>query len=321
MTFSEFLSEWRNNDDTVTARTSGSTGNPKEIRLSKDFLRASAMRTNRYFSINERSRLHSCVSPDFIGGKMMAVRSEISGALLTWETPSNRALEMESSTSLPIDLLAVVPSQMISIIERHDKLPQINAIIIGGSSIHPDLRMNIAASGLNCFETYGMTETASHIALRRVSAGEEWFETLPGISVSLDSRGCLVISLPLSDNPESPMTVVTTNDIAELCEEDGKKFRILGRYDNMIITGGKKVNPEKLEQRIHQLTGLECLVTSEPDEKWGERIVLKIESKTPIDISAIESRLKKDLAPHEAPKSIITVPTLPRTPNGKLKRK
>lgn len=321
MTFPDFLNEWRNEGETIVAHTSGSTGIPKEILLQKGMLRASAIRTNSFFSIGAASRLHSCVSHDFIGGKMMAVRAELSGAQLTWEKPSNHPLRDENQTSRPIDLLAVVPSQMISILERLDTLPPIKAIIIGGSPIHPDTRSRIAASGLNCYETYGMTETASHIALRKVTKEENLFAPFPGIDISLDSRGCLVITLPLSDNPDSPVTTVTTNDIAEIAADRGNGFRILGRYDNMIITGGKKVNPEELEQRINRLTGMECLVTSEPDEKWGERLILKLETETPVNISAVASELKKNLAPHEVPKSITTVATLPRTPNGKLKRR
>ncbi len=320
MTFPEFLNEWRDEAGAIVAHTSGSTGTPKEIRLTKGMLRASAIRTNNFFSIDGGSRLHSCVSPDFIGGKMMAVRAELSGARLTWEKPTNHPLTEESRTSQPIDLLAVVPSQMISILDRIDSLPSINAIIIGGSSIHPDLRKRIAASGLNCYETYGMTETASHIALRKVTTKENLFEPLPGIAVSLDSRGCLVITLPVSENPGSPLTTVKTNDMAEIFEDRGKRFRILGRFDNVIITGGKKVNPEELEQRINRLIGKECLVTSEPDEKWGERLILTIETEAPVDIPTVKALLKQNLATYEVPKSITTLPTLPRTPNGKLLR-
>ena len=326
MTFNEFLEEWRGQGDIITVKTSGSTGSPKTMILKKEFVRSSGRRTNSFFSLDSSSRLHSCVSADFIGGKMMAVRSELAGCRFTWETPSNRPLSgVEKGES--IDLLAVVPSQMVHILDHLDEMPPLGAIIIGGSAIHPDLKRRIAASGLNAFETYGMTETASHIALSKITGDETRFTPLNGIRVATDERGCLVI---LFDSGE----MVVTNDIAEIIEgagveedsvedgydKDGREvsFRILGRIDNVIVTGGKKVNPEDLERRIAGLIDADFMITSRPDEKWGERVVLRVAS--PAISADLLTRLRGVLEPHEMPKEIEYVSSLPLTPNGKLKR-
>lgn len=321
MTFEEFLEEWRGPGKVIKVHTSGSTGKPKTISLDKEFVRAGAMRTNSFFAIDSRSRLHSCVAADYIGGKMMAVRSDVAQCRLTWETPSNRPLTGLSKDDV-IDLLAVVPSQMLHILSHLDEMPQIKAVIIGGSAIHPRLKEKIIASGLNAYETYGMTETASHIALRKIAHYSEWFLPLPGITVAQDDRGCLVINF---DSGEG----IITNDIASINAAGG--FKILGRYDNVIITGGKKVNPEDVERRIAPFIEGDFVVTSRTDEKWGERVVLLIEASSEKMIEASEEnsnevvellreKLRGVLEPFEMPKEITFVSKLARTPNGKILR-
>lgn len=330
MTFEEFFSEWRDNRDYIMALSSGSTGNPKTIFLSKKFVIESALRTNNYFGINSNSKLHSCVSPDFIGGKMMAVRAEISGAKLTWEIPSNQPLKDVDSFN-PIDLLAVVPSQMLYIIEHQNLLPEIRNIIIGGSSIHPHLKEKIVESGLRSYETYGMTETASHIALRKVSKENIPFHTLPGIEVSVDNESCLKIKF--KDGSE-----FITNDIAEVISST--EFFIKGRRDYILITGGKKINPVEIEEKIVPYIDRPFCISGVPDEKWGEKLVLLIEDpelaernhdnkfiddscKTKVSKNSADliKKLKSILKSWMVPKEIIYLPSLPRTSNGKIKRK
>ena len=309
MSFEEFLREWRNDNDFISAFTSGSTGRPKKIRLSKKFVEESAIRTIDFFNIKEGALLHSCVSPEFIGGKMMAVRAEIAKADLTWEEPSNMPLRNFDSNRI-IDLLAVVPSQMQYILENKETLPQIRNIIIGGSAIHPELRKKIMQSGLNAFETYGMTETASHIALRKVTDPVLPFQTLPGISISVDHDSCLKISF--GEDFE-----VQTNDIAELVSDN--QFYIKGRRDNIIISGGKKINPLEIEERISLLIPYPFIITGFPDEKWVEKSVLIIEAKD-FDTINLKQHLKNILSNWEIPKEIILMENLPRTSNGKIIR-
>lgn len=316
MTFEDFLKEWRDDSHSIVANTSGSTGTPKKISLSKKFMEASASRTNSFFGINRGSRLHSCVSPDFIGGKMMAVRSEIAGCCLTWEIPSNRPLT-DVKKDEKIDLLAVVPSQMLHILDYIGDMPQIGAVIIGGSAIPEGLKLKIINSGMNAYETYGMTETSSHIALRRV--GGEWFEALQGIEVSTDHRGCLSIEIPYTDENEEYSSVrITTNDIAEL--HNSSRFKILGRIDNVIITGGRKVNPEDVERRLSSMIKGNFQISSFPDEKWGRRVVLVVDKDVKYEEETLKNGLRSILQPWEIPKEIIITDHFEFTPNGKIKR-
>lgn len=308
-TYEDFLTEWRDGRDFITCRTSGSTGAPKHIRIPKVEVAKSARRTLDFFRLHPGAHLHSCISPEFIGGKMMAVRAEIGGALLSCETPSNRPLDEYSGGA--IDLLAVVPSQMIHILDNLGRMPEIRHIIIGGARIEGGLRNRIAASGLDAWETYGMTETASHIALRKVEEPERTFSPLPGIKVWTDETRRLVIEM------EGWQRIVT-NDIAEI--NPGGEFRICGRADNVINTGGKKVHPEQVEETLEAVLGHEILITSRPDPKWGERVVMIIDDgRSEADNVKIMQQCR-DILPKEClPKEIIHA-HVEHTPNGKKKR-
>ncbi|MCH5225596.1 MAG: AMP-binding protein [Muribaculaceae bacterium] len=319
MTFPEFIEEWRSPKDFITAFTSGSTGTPKEIRLSKEFVANSAKRTIDFFGLNSSSELHSCVSPDFIGGKMMAVRAEIAGASLSWETPSNRPL---SEISKDIDLLAVVPSQMIHILENLNSLPQIQNIIIGGSSIHPLLRNKIVESGLNAYETYGMTETASHIALRKITIDPSPFKCLEGIRVELDSEDCLKIIFDQTEGINGNPLTIQTNDIAEIPNErNSNQFFIKGRRDDIIITGARKVNPHEIEEKLAPFIPLPFYIKGIEDEKWGQKIVIILEGEKNETLENELNEIFRTILPsYQIPKSIFFVKSLPLTGSGKIKR-
>lgn len=318
MTFEEFIEEWRSDAPVIKARTSGSTGTPKIIELPKPFVAASARRTIEFFGLDSDSVLYSCVSQDFIGGKMMGVRAELTGAKLRWEQPTNRPLQSIDKEEY-ISLLAVVPSQMVHILDNSGHLPRIDNIIVGGSAIHPELRKRIEESGLKAWETYGMTETASHVALRRIYGESEPFTLLPGISVALDERGCLVFDFESGER-------VVTNDNGTI--EDRRRFRVNGRADNVIITGGKKLHPEEVEDKLSKFIVAPFVVRGVSDAKWGERVELHIEGESESGVlkeglsgfGELKESIDKILAHWQVPKKIKLVSALERTANGKIKR-
>lgn len=322
MTQEEFKQSRILNGPGLTAFTSGSTGAPKRIELPEQLLTESACRTNAFFGITSASHLHVPLDFSYIAAKMMAIRAEVAGAHLTSEAPTNRPLSHPSlyGDARRIDLLAVVPSQMIHILdmtEAGEPLPEIGAVIIGGSAIPDGLRERIAHSGINAYETYGMTETASHIALRKVSDAEtDMFECLEGITVSTTDDGRLVISM-------KGWRELVTNDIAEL--SDNRHFRILGRADNVIVTGGKKLHPEEAERRLATVwPELTFILRGEPDPKWGQRIVAMIETASVQSIPSPDILLaaaRRALPAWALPKEIRLTDRLPRTPSGKLIRR
>lgn len=318
MNYDDFLIEWNSEKSYFKATTSGSTGKPKSIKITKDFAIKSAQRTNRFFGINSFSHLYSCISPDFIGGKMVLVRALEASCRFSYENPSNKPLNDVNEKEI-IDLISVVPSQMLHLIEKKSELPIIKNFLIGGSSIDKRLKSKIVKAEFNAYESYGMTETSSHIALRKISEVPSIpFQTFEGIKVSKDSRDCLEIKFDTGE-------IFITNDICEVISD--REFFIKGRYDNIIISGGKKINPEEIENKISNLINLPFLISSMSDEKWGEKIILLIEKTDEAsEINFSEDRnffheLSKILLPHEMPKEIVLVSSLPKTSNGKLIRK
>ncbi|MDE5790113.1 MAG: AMP-binding protein [Muribaculaceae bacterium] len=310
-TYRELKKSWFDSSDSILCHSSGSTGIPKRIYIPKKEMTASALRTCEFFNINASSHLHSCISPDYIGGKMMLIRSIVSGANFTYEPPSSRPLgDIQDDY---IDLVSVVPTQMIHILEHPEIWNSIGNYLIGGAAIHPNIRKNIIDKGIKAFESYGMTETASHIALREVKDGEDWFRTLPGISVFPHTENRLGIRI-------EGWKDFLTNDIAEINSENS--FRILGRADNVINTGGKKVFPESIEQKLNAYLDFSFYITSRQDEKWGESVVLVT---TPWNIENVSEEkifeiCRATLVPWEVPKEIIRVEHFELTGNGKIKR-
>ncbi len=309
-TTTQFVNEWHNDLPYVIANSSGSTGIPKPIKLTKSDIIKSADATCRYFNINNSSTLVLPLSTNYIAGKMMVVRAIVSGANLWIETPSNRPLNMNYGE---IDLLPIVPSQVDWIIENYQYSHNtIRNLLIGGGALSSKKENVLISMGINAFVSYGMTETCSHIALRPIGSNE--YETLPGIIVSIDERSCLVIKAP-----EFSYKEITTNDIVEIIDE--RHFVWRGRYDNVINTGGIKVFPEEIEKKLSSIIPYPFYVIGDNHEKWGESVTLYIESNNnAIDESKILNDAATLLMKYELPKKIKCVEKFVYTESKKIKR-
>lgn len=319
----EFLEEW-NSGRGIRVHTSGSTGKPKEIILPMEQLERSARRTNRFFGINRNTLIHCAISFEFIGGKMMIARSMVSGCGLSFGEPSLYP-ELPPGQKR-IRLMAVVPPQMDQILTHRNTFARVEAFLVGGSAIDNALWTRMTTSGMNIWESYGMTETASHIALRRVAGAADRrprFIPMPGVALHTEEDGTLVIN----DGDYE----IRTNDLAEIFPD--RSFVIKGRKDDVIVTGGIKVIPQKLEAILHPYISELCegyYITSEPDERWTSRLVLVFVSKegdekrkeeSKILIEKAVSSVPEDILPRKLrPKKTIPVDRLPLTASGKLKR-
>lgn len=323
----DFEKIWADNSrDSILCHTSGSTGKPKEIYLKKSYMVDSADRTIRFFALSSASHLHSCISPEFIGGKMMFVRAWRLGCTLTSEKPSNRPLSSFSPKDY-LDFVAVVPSQLLYICDNINSMPKIGCILVGGAPVNTALKDKIIRCGLNVYESYGMTETSSHVAVRKVDAEDDPFQLLPGISISLSADSCLEILMPGG-------TELKTHDIAEIVTPG--KFIIKGRKDNVVISGGKKIIPEEIESALSSIIPFSFLVTGMDDEKWGQKLICVIApenhntfrdmeefgnfedfEKLVVKISEFASTV---LEKYRCPKEYIFVRKLPLTDSGKVKR-
>lgn len=305
---SPFIRRWNDSStDYVSAHTSGSTGTPKEIRLMKADMQLSARSTNRFFGIGPDSVLHLPLSPDYIAGKMMIVRAHEADCRLMVEKPCSEPLRDYRGPE--IALSAVVPSQVDGLLNG-EGWRRVDNLIIGGAPLSGEREAAVIRRGIRAYATYGMTETCSHVALRKL--GDREFVGLPGFEFSTDSRGCLVI-----DGHGFTFGQIVTNDLVELNGREA--FRWLGRDDNAINSGGIKVIPELIEAQIAPLMGrVAFYITSRASEKWGEEIVMMVEgSEAVVDRATLRSLLGARICPKE----IICVPQFERTASSKVIRK
>lgn len=312
MDLQEFLTEWHANCPTMLVHTSGSTGEPKPMRVEKQRMEASARITCDFLGLREGDTALLCMSLDYIAGKMMAVRSLVRGLRLIVVKPCGEPL---ATVAEPVDFAAMVPMQVwnsLQVPEQRERLMRIRHLIIGGGAITDELATKLRTFPNAVWSTYGMTETLSHIALRRLNGADatDWYTPFEGVRLSLTTDGCLVI-----DAPAVHSGLLTTNDIAELAP-DGR-FKILGRKDNVICSGGLKIQAEEIERLLCAHLGVSYMITKRKDEKFGEQVALLTEGDTDTARSVCQRVLPK----YWQPRVYVHVDRIPMTATGKPARK
>lgn len=304
-----FLDEWESDTPHIRAHTSGSTGTPKEILLPRSDMEASARATCRRFGIDKDSMLWLPLSINYIAGKMMVVRSIISGARLILESPSRHVLT--TSPADRVTLMAIVPSQVDSLLAS-PHAGMVDNVIVGGAPLTSTAEASLAGAPFHAYATYGMTETCSHVALRDITSGEKFFTAMPSVTFARDSRGCLVINAP-----GYSFGTLVTNDMVELIDES--HFIWKGRVDAVINSGGVKVHPEEVESILRSVMGSAgYMITSRKSDEWGQEVILKVAGAC--DTEKIMAFCRDNLSPAQRPKEIIRVTEIPLTSNGKIRR-
>ena len=330
MSLEEFLEEWNSDSPYVEVKTSGSTGEPKRMLVEKQRMRASARITCDFLGLKAGDTALLCMSLDYIAGKMMVVRAiernlrlivvEPSGHPLAkqicreWDLRSFRPLL--ASPNIGEELAAMVPMQVynsLQVPEERERLKQVKHLIIGGGAIDEAMAEELKTFPNQVWSTYGMTETLSHIALRRLSGPDasEWYTPFPSVSVSLNEEGCLVI-----DAPEVCKERLVTNDIAELATNN-HSFRILGRKDNVICSGGIKIQTEEVERMLKAHLRVPYLISKRPDKKFGEVVVLLTEG----DVEEAKTVCEAVLPKYQRPKAYVHVDNIPLTETKKPARR
>lgn len=303
-----FLKEWFSRSPLIRVQTSGSTGVPKEMMVEKERMMRSAELTCSFLGLKEGNKALLCMSLDYIAGKMMVVRALIAGMDLYPVTPSGNPLK---DTKVTFDFAAMIPMQVYNSLQsekEQKKLEKIKNLIIGGAvDFRLEEKLNFFPN--NIYSTYGMTETLSHIALRRLNGENASQSYIPfqSVMLSLSDDNTLIIDAPLVTSEK-----LYTNDIAEI-EKDGS-FHITGRKDNVINSGGIKIQIEEVEKILKPLINSSFAVTSLPDPKFGEALILAVEKD-------VDPEILKDIQPtYYIPKKIIKVDKIPLTETGKINR-
>ncbi|WP_158209187.1 AMP-binding protein [Myroides phaeus] len=293
--------QWFDNRDFVILTTSGTTGPPKQIQLKKEAMVCSAKATGTFFDIKSGDTALLCMSTKFVGGKLMFIRALLLGWQLDVIAPSSSPLKGNEKV---YDFVAMVPMQVENSIEE---LSNVKKIIIGGAKVNAALTEKLIPLSTQVYETYGMTETITHIAAKRV--GTEVFSVLSHATVMQDDRGCLVIDAPAVNSE-----LVITNDLVELI--DNSHFKWMGRADNVINSGGVKLFPEQIEEKLSKRIPYRFFVIGKEDDYLGNKLVLVIES-TPYNLS---EDVYSELSKFEKPREVQFVEKFIETESGKIIR-
>lgn len=313
-----FLTNWFDKTDVIAVHTSGSTGTPKQIQLKKQHMINSAVATGNYFELFEKTRALMCLPVDFIAGKMMLVRAMVLGWHLDMINPDSNPLQ---AVKKDYDFCAMVPLQLAS------SIPDINRIkkvIVGGGVVPDALIEQLQDLFTEIYATYGMTETITHIAVKKLNqadplaVGNPCYRALPGVRLEKDQRDCLVIHAPKVSHSK-----LVTNDVVDLISET--EFEWLGRYDNLVNSGGIKLIPEQIEKKLSPLISNRFFVFGMPDDKLGEKLILVIEGEVNSgknEEAVVLYALKKldTLNRYEIPKAIFFLPKFIETKTKKIQR-
>ena len=312
--FIEFLAEWYSKESFIKVKTSGSTGKPKIIKLEKDFVAASARRTIQFFQLKKGDRILHCLPEKYIAGKLMIVRALIGELDLNTVSPETNFSFLQTEK---FKFAAMVPAQVNKILESEPSyFKNLDQLLIGGSAIPFSIEKELQNISTACYSSYAMTETATHIALRKLNGkgADEFYHCLDDIQVQLSEENCLQILMPgLTAQP------LQTTDLAEL--KDEKTFRILGRNDNVIISGGIKYSPEQLEKKLEPFIEIPFQISSIPHESLVEQLVLVLEGNKNDNVAnEINKICQEQLSKYEQPRQIIFIQHFPRTKNDKINR-
>ena len=297
MTLEDFLSEWNNDSDRVLVHTSGSTGKPKPMMVEKKRMLNSARITCDFLGLKPGDSALLCMSLDYIAGKMVVVRSIERHLHLISVSPSGHPLK---DVNEEITFAAMVPMQVyntLQVPEERERLFHIRHLIIGGGAIDAALEKELKSfpGNIAIWSTYGMTETLSHIALRRINGDEasEWYQPFDSVHISQTEEGCLVI-----DAPQVCAETLVTNDIVEIepyiyNKVEKLRFRIKGRKDNVICSGGIKIQIEEVEAFLKPHLEKPFMLAKKKDGKFGEIAVLLTEDE---DIKKVEATVRRLLS-------------------------
>jgi o-succinylbenzoate---CoA ligase len=298
----EFLLDWLDDKETIQLTTSGTTGAPKIITINKQAMVHSAVATGDFFNLQPQNKALLCLSPRYIAGKMMIVRALIIGLELDYIIPSSNLDDLQKDKIY--DFIAIVPLQAENSL---NKLDQFKKIIIGGAKVSDSLTLKLNNVNAEIYETYGMTETITHIAAKKI--GEECFNVLSHVAINSDERNCLVIIAPTILNSE-----IITNDIVEIVND--KQFKWLGRFDNVINSGGIKLFPEQIEAKLASKISNRFFITGQPDSLLGTKLVLVVEGKQ----QKFDDFIFNELDKFEKPKEIVFILEFVETNTKKVNR-
>lgn len=305
-----FLNEWNSSNLTIESTSSGSTGTPKTIQIEKKFMLQSAKKTIDFLKLQKNDTAFLCLSTDTIAGKMMIVRSIVAELKLIVAPIASNSL---SDYTGKVNFTAIVPLQLEYTLKTNPtRFQSITSVIVGGAPVSDKLMNELKTNQLTIFQTYGMTETISHVAMRKIGyQTDEYYHAMPGSSFSLGKESNLIIH-----SPDIGVDNLETTDFVELLSPT--QFSWKGRIDFIINSGGKKIVPEEVEKSLSSLIEIPYFISSIEDDSFGQKLILVIEGTTSLGFT--KTTFSAILPKHQVPKEIIYLNKFIRTSSGKINR-
>jgi o-succinylbenzoate---CoA ligase len=313
-----FILDWISPIELLEVHTSGSTGVPRYVEIPKSYFVASATASIESLNLKKGGIAFLCLPTEYIAGKMMIVRALVGGLDLHYTEPSSIP---DMSGLQNIEFAGMIPMQVVKLLETETgkkQLEKIKKLIIGGSFVPVTLEEKVKSLPNQIWSTYGMTETITHIALRRLNGPEvtDQYTPMPTVKLRLDERGCAIV-----DAEYIGIKGLITNDLAQI-SPDGR-FRILGRIDNVVMSGGLLLHPEIIEKKLHGFINTEFFLAGLRDHELGERLVLFIEDPKKEMVNKedeIWKIINERLTGYDVPRSIVFMEEFSRTGNAKILR-
>lgn len=306
----DFLLDWLDQSDYIYLKSSNNESENKKILFDKQSLVNSAISTGNFFGVTVGDSALHCLPVNYIAGKMMLIRAMILGLEIDLISPSKNPFYKNQKI---YDFVAMTPTQAFHSLPELEK---VRKLIIGGAYVSVALQKALLNAKVNAFETYGMMETLSHIAVRNMEDPISEFRCLPEFQVRQDERKCLVI-----DAPKLKIENLITNDEVEVF--DSKHFRLIGRIDNMIEIGSLKLNPEQIERKLSENFSFHYFIDTYSDSPSNKKLVLVVKFDKKIKLEKIHQQIKNcvSLEDYEIPKAIVCFENFIQTHSGKIKRK
>lgn len=309
-----FILEWLHPSNTMEVKTSGSTGKAKTIHFSKDQMIASARATAQYFGFAAKDSVLLALDMSYVAAKMMVVRAFVSGLDLYYVKPSSDPFKDRDFPELKF--VPLVPLQLKSIIQSSESLAglrSVSQVLVGGGAVDTDLERFIKQENNAYYASFGMAETLTHFAVKRINGPipDSAFHTLEGVRIRQDENGCLQALVPWISSD-----YIATRDIVEILDENSFVWK--GRLDNLINSGGIKISPEAIEAKLAEYIAPPFFISALPDPLLGQKVVMFVES------DAIERQwyeaFDRVLEKYEKPKAIHSIPNFVYTTSNKINR-
>lgn len=317
--------------------TSGTSGSPRGVVLSRRAFAAAAAASEANLGWQEEDRWLLALAPAHVGGLSILIRCLLARRCLVLPGARNAAGLARTMSEQRVTLVSLVPAMLAALLDLEptwQPAPHLRAVLLGGAAASPRLLARAADLGIPVLTTYGLTECCSQVTTQRagtVNRGELGAgPPLPGVELAIRADNAIAVRspqllsayLPAHPEPLDPEGWLVTGDVGRL--DAAGNLHVLGRLDDLIVTGGEKVAPLEVEAALLECPGVSAAcVAGAPDPFWGQvvgALVVPAPGSPPLDLALVRGFLTRHLASYKHPRRLVPVAEIPLTAAGKPDR-